>query len=75
MRLQRTTVGVTTNLDGIGSDLVAGRGAGGLGRILTYGSLVGGAMMSPAPDQHGPSELAVKRPRRSDRRETTMHAL
>jgi hypothetical protein len=49
---QGTATGGTTNLDGISSDLGAGGGAGGLGLIWTYGTLNGGAMMSPAPNQH-----------------------
>ena len=49
---QGTAAGVTTNLDGASSDLGAGGGAGGLGLIWTYGTLNGGAMMSPAPSQH-----------------------
>jgi hypothetical protein len=49
---QGTATGAITNLDGSNSDLGAGGGAGGLGLIWTYGTLNGGAMMSPAPDQH-----------------------
>jgi hypothetical protein len=48
---QGTTAGVTTNLDGNSSDLGGGGGAGGLGLIWTYGTLNGGAQMSPAPNQ------------------------
>jgi hypothetical protein len=48
---QGTTAGVAINLDGNGSDLGAGGGAGGLGLIWTYGTLNGGAQMSPAPNQ------------------------
>jgi hypothetical protein len=49
---QGTATGVTTNLDGNNSDLGGGGGAGGLGLVWTYGTLNGGAMMSPAPNQH-----------------------
>lgn len=49
---QGTATGVTTNLDGRSADLGGGGGAGGLGLIWTYGTLNGGAMMSPAPNQH-----------------------
>jgi hypothetical protein len=49
---QGTAAGATTNLEGNNSNLGAGGGAGGLGLIWTYGTLNGGALMSPAPDQH-----------------------
>jgi hypothetical protein len=49
---QGTVTGVITNLDGNSSELGAGGGAGGLGLIWTYGTLNGGAQMSPAPNQH-----------------------
>jgi len=48
---QGTAANLTTNLDGNGSDLGAGGGAGGLGLIWTYGTLNGGSQMSPAPNQ------------------------
>jgi hypothetical protein len=46
-----TAAGAVTDLDGASSDLGGGGGAGGLGVVITYGTLNGGAMMSPAPIQ------------------------
>jgi hypothetical protein len=48
---QGTAGGATNNLEGGNSVLGAGGGAGGLGVVVTYGTLNGGAMMSPAPIQ------------------------
>jgi hypothetical protein len=46
-----TAAGALSDLDGGSADLGGGGGAGGLGVVLTYGTLSGGAMMSPAPIQ------------------------
>lgn len=47
-----TAIGGTTSLDGSDSTGGAGGGAGGLGLIWTYGALMGGTMISPAPIAH-----------------------
>jgi hypothetical protein len=47
-----STINMTTNLAGGSGNPAGGGGAGGLGLVWTYGTVMGGAMISPAPVMH-----------------------